>query len=400
MTSRKRNKLRILLSGPLPPPVGGIGVFNELLLTSSLKECVDLRFVLTSSQTRPLADSGRLSFWNLLSALRDCVRFSVAVITSRPDICHMTTAFGLSFVKNSVCVAVARLAGSRVLLHPHCSFEVTYSDRPESWKRYFRTTVRLTHGIVALSHEWRKVSAILPDCPVYYLPNAVDLARYSDIALEHVRRGRRPEAFRVLYLGYLGKAKGTLDLIDAAAGLCGKHPDIFFDLVGGELRTGEMGPVKARIESLGLNDRVVVHPPVTGSAKTSFLREADLFVYPSHHEGMPIAVLEAMASGLAIVATRVGGLPDLLGEGVNGMLVDPEQPNQLASALEELYLNDGLRSSMMEKSRSIAHERYDLENRISQLVEIYRVTIGPGAHGSRCESSEGLIEPGGGPATQ
>ena len=240
----------------------------------------------------------------------------------------------------------------------------------------------------------------MPDCPVYYLPNAVNLARYRDIALEHARRSRRAGAFRILYLGYLGKAKGTLDLIDAAAELCGKHPDIFFDLVGGELCNSEMGPVRTRIESLGLNDRVLVHPPVTGSAKTSFLREADLFVYPSHHEGMPMAVLEAMASGLAIVATRVGGLPDLLGEKTNGLLVEPGQPGQIASALEELYLNDALRRSMMEKSRAIACERYDLESRISQLVEIYRVTVGLGAHGSRCDSSEGLIEPGSGPATQ
>ena len=213
-------------------------------------------------------------------------------------------------------------------------------------------------------------------------------------------RGRRPGAFRVLYLGYMGRAKGTLDLVDAAAELCRKHPDLFFDLVGDELQIGELGPIKSRIESLGLNDRVVMHAAVTGSAKTSFLREADLFVYPSHHEGMPVAVLEAMASGLAIVATRVGGLPDLLGEGTNGMLVEPGQPGQIASALEELYLNDALHRSMMEKSRTIACERYDLESRISQLVEIYRVTVEPGAHGSRCESSEGVIEPGSGPATQ
>jgi hypothetical protein len=108
-------KPRILIAGHLPPPMGGIATYYQSLLNSSLPEKVDLHFVETSSQKRTLAQTGSLSFSNLISAFSDCSRFAKAVIRHRPRLTHIATAFGLSFVKHSVCVMIARLFGSRVL---------------------------------------------------------------------------------------------------------------------------------------------------------------------------------------------------------------------------------------------------------------------------------------------
>jgi hypothetical protein len=124
-------KLRVLISGHLPPPVGGIATFYEFLLGSSLPERVDLQFVQTSSQKRTLSRSGQAPTSNLISALRDCGRFTRAVLIHRPHISHIATDFGLSFIKHSIRVGVARLLGSRVLLHPHCSILALYTERPK-----------------------------------------------------------------------------------------------------------------------------------------------------------------------------------------------------------------------------------------------------------------------------
>ncbi len=74
----------------------------------------------------------------------------------RPEICHIATTYGLSFLKHSVCVSIARLLGSKVLLHPHCSFYFLYERQGKVWQWFVRKVVGLCHGVVVLSKEWNK----------------------------------------------------------------------------------------------------------------------------------------------------------------------------------------------------------------------------------------------------
>lgn len=368
----------MLVSGALPPPIGGVQAFYKSLLNSSLPDRVDLCFVRTSSQERVLASSGRMTISNLVSAVADCARFARAVLTHRPQISHIATAFGLSFVKHGVCVMIARSAGGRVLLHPHCSLSALYVGRPGWWRWLIRRIIGWTDGIVALSSEWDQLRSIVPGCRIYHLPNAIDLTPYRGIAEERVSHVGESTPLAVLYLGYVGKAKGSFDLLEAAREVRSRGVDASFDLVGDELTSGEYEQLRKRVDESGLNGHVRLHAAAYGSDKIAFLRKADVFVYPSYHEGMPIAVLEAMACGLPVVATRVGGLPDLVTDGANGLLVEPGKPDQLATALQKIFLENGLRRPMQRKSREIAFERYDIEQRVAQLVDIYKAALSEG----------------------
>jgi glycosyltransferase involved in cell wall biosynthesis len=371
----EQNKPRVLVSGHLPPPMGGMSMFYLSLLGSSLPQRVELSFVQTSTRDRALAASGQISLRNLALAVKDWARFTVAVIKHRPQLAHIATAFGMSFTKHSVCVALARLLGCRVLLHPHCGFATLYADRPGWWRRLFRWIINLTDGIISLSSEWEQLRAEIPACPVYYLPNAINLKPFEGVAAARLARPIDPTPLRVLYLGYVGQAKGSLDLVEAAAQLQADNADLRFELVGDDLTPGERGAVQTRIDRLGLRQTVTLRPPVYGADKTAVFSNADIFVYPSYHEGMPLAVLEAMACGLPVVASRVGGLPDLVHNGVNGLLVEPGQPAQLVAALRQLANDHRLRRQMQRQSYRLAVENYDLEQRVVQLVEIYKTTL-------------------------
>src|SRR4030042_2938072 len=128
-------KPRVILAGHLPPMIGGIATFCQALLNSSLADRVDLRFVQTSPQGRPLLSSGKANWKNLRDAIRDCGRFFGACLTHRPVIAHICTAYGLSFLKHSMCVVFARVVGCHVILHPHCSFAKLYAGS-SFWKWY------------------------------------------------------------------------------------------------------------------------------------------------------------------------------------------------------------------------------------------------------------------------
>jgi len=351
--------------------MGGIGAFFQALLNSSLSEKVDLLFVITSSQRRVLSASGKATFSNLLEAIKDCTRFARAVLKHRPQVTHIATVFGWSFIKHSVCVMIARASGSRVLIHPHCSFKAIYLERPTWWKWYFRKITKLSHGIITLSSEWDELKEIIPDCAVYSLPNAIDLVPYLPIARKRLENHNKNGDLRVLYLGYLGSTKGSFDLIDAAGELLSNSSNVIFDLVGDELAQGVRQLLEQKILAKNLNGKVNIHQPAFGPEKLAYFQRADVFIYPSYYEGMPMAVLEAMASGLPVVASRVGGLPDLLEDGVNGYLVDPGCPEQLATAIQKILNNDLLLSSMQKQAARIAAERFDIEQLVTKLVEIY-----------------------------
>ena len=364
-------KLRILVSGHLPPPLGGVATYYQSLLNSSLPQQVDLCFVETSSQRRTLSQSGIFTFSNLISAITDCGRFTKAVIKHRPQLTHIGTAFGLSYVKHSVCVLIARLFGSRALLHPHCGFSALYTNQPRWWQWFFRRIIRFTNGVVSLSSEWNQLITIVPGCAVYYLPNAIDLTAYRTATLKRRVVEQNPPLLKVLYLGYLGKAKGSFDLVEAAKEILAKNIPVKIDLVGEELAKGEVERLKKQIDQTGLGNVVSLHPPVIGSKKIEMLLEADIFIYPSYGEGMPIAVIEAMASGLPIISTRVGGLPDLVKDGINGILVEAGHPDQLVRAILYLSLNPDQRFAMQMNSFQSAINNFDIEKLVPRLVNIY-----------------------------
>jgi glycosyltransferase involved in cell wall biosynthesis len=367
---KKFPEIRILISGHLPPPIGGMATYYQNLLASPLGDFVDYQFIQTSSQKRQLSSSGRASFYNLIAAIQDCARYTRAVNSYRPNTAHIGTAFGLSFFKHSYCVLLAYHRGIHVILHPHCSFSVLYNERSKLWKWFFRFVMKRVDAVIAMSQEWLELGSILPEKKVFYLPNFIDIDFYKPALERHKNFHAQEKPLKLLYLGYLGKAKGTFDLIDAADILYKQGKEVVFDLVGSELTPGELPLLHEKVRALHLEEVVRINPPAYGKEKIPYFSNADIFIYPSYHEGVPMAVLEAMASGLPLIATRVGGLPDLVHE--NGILTDPGKPDQLVDAILSLAADVEIRSEMQTYSYQDVCDRFNINKHVSDLVEIYR----------------------------
>jgi len=176
----------------------------------------------------------------------------------------------------------------------------------------------------------------------------------------------------VVAVANMRKEKGYEVLLAAAKELIDDNLPVRFVAVG-------YGPLEAETREehrrIGLGDRFVF----TGlrSDVKRILAGADVFVLTPHHEGFPLSVMEALAAGLPIVATRVGDIPSAVRDGIDGILVPTGDPKAVADALRALIIDDGLRARMTRAARDGA-ARFDIRQASQRLEEIYVKLCGAG----------------------
>jgi glycosyltransferase involved in cell wall biosynthesis len=227
--------------------------------------------------------------------------------------------------------------------------------------------------VIAVSEEVRKaLTHWLPHCieKIQVIPNAIDPSRFRipQVQVQPLRQalGLNCKEHVVLYAGRMEPAKGIDVLIQAAARLNAGEVPVKFLIAGS-------GPLRSTLEqqaaNLNLNGRVVF----LGMRNDIplLLHLADLVVLPSRWEGLPIILLEAMAAQRPVLATAVGGIPDVLEHGVSGWLVPPEDPPALAQAIGHLLQDTTLRQQLSSQAFQLLCTQYSLEAAMNKLLTIY-----------------------------
>jgi glycosyltransferase involved in cell wall biosynthesis len=177
----------------------------------------------------------------------------------------------------------------------------------------------------------------------------------------------------VLFIAWLQQEKGVLDLLAAMPRVLRAVPEASFVVAGRGIAGGETPEsLRALAARLGVEGALRLPGWVTGPAKSVLLREADLFVLPSYVEALPVGVLEAMACGVPVVATRVGGVPDVIEDGVHGLLVEPGDPEGLARAMIALLSDDALRERVQQAAHRQVQARYSTRAVLAELEALYR----------------------------
>lgn len=222
-----------------------------------------------------------------------------------------------------------------------------------------------------------------PEARITVIENAIELP-----ALPLDRRTRVGEQVcHFIMLARMDVWKGIDDALTAAGLLYKRGAPFRLTLAGPEGSAGDAATLTQRIESLGLSRSVAYVGSVEGQAKTRLLESADAYLMPSHHEGLPISVLEALAHGLPIVATSVGAIPEVIEDGVCGKLVAPRSPSQLADAMASLVNNPKLRESMGEAARRLAEARFGLDRFERDLIALYDGLLEKSVAGERILAS-------------
>lgn len=358
------SELRVIMSGPLPPAIGGmasvIGALGQSVLTSRIQ----LRLFDTGKKTR----EGRSLWEGIQSRLTLMREWRAALKQHRTDIAHIHTCSGFTFFLDGLLLLIAKRQGCRIVMHVHgARFDSFLDDLNPALLGASRFLARRADVVLALSEDWRKrLEARLPRSHIRVLANGVP----EPSGVSARSSGERTQ---FLFLGNLCKRKGVPVLLDAMA-IAAEPWSVQF--AGGDEDPGFTEWTRQEIERRQLHSRATLLGPVVGPAKDKLLAQADAFVLPSLAEGLPMSLLEAMAARLPVVVSTVGAMPEVIQDGVHGLLVPPGDATALAQAMDHLARSPEQRESMGQASHALYEARYSVDAMAQALLSIYTNELG------------------------
>jgi glycosyltransferase involved in cell wall biosynthesis len=328
-TARARVKRpAVLLLGPHRDAVSGVSTHLNLLFSSRLAEDFSLEHFQVGSEGRNESAVARL-----VRFLTSPLRLAATVLLRRVAIVHLNTALNArAFWRDLAYLVAARTCGARVLYQVHGgALPQQFFGGNRILSAFLRAALRLPDAIVVLaSTELDAYRKFVPGQPVLVLPNAIDYAPYARLSRE------RPDPagpLRLLYIGRLAREKGLHEALRGLKLARGQG-------VKAQLVIAGSGPEEARLRQLvgelGLTAEVSFAGPVFGQDKLRLLGAADAFLLASYAEGLPYALLESMAAGVPVIATRVGAIPDVATDCVHGLFVPPRDAAAVSCAVAAL----------------------------------------------------------------
>lgn len=276
---------------------------------------------------------------------------------SEIQIVHVHGASYASFWRKRIFINLAKRFGKKVVFHCHGSeFQRFTSQHTNAVVK----TLNKCDCIIALSDSWKEwFEQTIHHKNVVVIKNV--------IAPPHIHKVAH-DRFTLLFLGRLGYRKGIYDLLDVLIAHKNEFQgklELFF---GGD---GDVEQVKEIIYKNGLEEIAQYQGWVDGDKKESLLNMADAYILPSYNEGLPISVLEAMSYGLPIISTKVGGIPEIIADGVNGYLITPGGKDAIYASIKKLLDNPELAKQMGAKSLEIVKEHLPayVEKQLHDLYE-------------------------------
>lgn len=345
-------KKHVLMIGPGREVRGGISAVVESYYACGLDKAVDLTYLPT------MKDGSK--FRKLIVACKAWVAFGR--LLKKCDIVHVHMAAQASFDRKALFVKRAKKKGKKVIIHQHAAdFDRYFYEQVDDKKRMrIREVFAMADKVIALSEEWSGFFGknVCDPGKIEIVYNGVVMPKYE-------KKDYRDH--NVLMLGRLCQRKGTYDLLKAIPKVVEKIDDVVFYL-GGD---GDVEQCKKVInEEFGKHVKFLGW--VQGKDKEEYFQKCSTFILPSYHEGMPMAVLEAMSYGMATISTNTGGIPQIIQQGVNGIRIDAGDVDAIVQSLVDVLGNEKKRTRLGAAGRERVRQKFDLRANIRALEIIYR----------------------------
>lgn len=334
---------------------GGIGA----VLSVYAKHIPEFKFIFSFRATNSIYKSiifVNSIFWLFFKLLFD---WEIKIV-------HIHGSHGASVYRKSVLILISLIFRKKIVYHLHASSYDQYYDKGGRFYRWLcRWTIANCDVLITLSESWHKYySSTFNPKRLQIMKNVID---YREATLSTTSMDiHSPMIF--VFLGRIGHRKGIFDILNAVASnkdfLIGKMKLV----IGGD---GEVSQLTKLINDNKLNEIVEYIGWTDGVAKSKVLDQGDVLLLPSYNEGLPISILEAMNYGMPIIASKVGGIPEVVKDKANGFLVDAGSEEQIAAAmLQMITMHNKDFNKMQDESLRIVQD-YLPESIITDLKKLY-----------------------------
>lgn len=353
MRTDKKSFGKLIFIGVDPNAKGGIA---SVLIEYS-KLFPNAKFIKTTSDRNAIT---KVVF--LLQSLFLTAYYS---LFSSSAIFHIHSASYNSFKRKYVLFRIIKLFKRKVVFHVHGGeFHLFYKNADTKLKLKIQRALNTSEAVICLSHSWKDFfEKQFQVKKLVVIPNIIAFPGHSSRI-----QNRTFNKLKMVFLGRISEKKGVWDLLDALEKIRVEHNCDFELVVGGD---GDVEHFQELIRLKNLNEFVRFIGWASAEEKQVLLAESNLFVLPSYNEGLPISILEAMSYELPILSTPVGGIPEVVEQNVNGILITPGNVNELVEALmtfiESPHLMVEYGKNNIQKVKSHFPDEVKKE-----LIEIYR----------------------------
>lgn len=343
--------------------VGGQLFACTSLVDSALSEnifWITIDSTATTNLKRSLFTRGTL-------AGRRMLQFLSFLLTKRIDSILIFSADRGSFVEKGLMVVLGKVFQKRVILCPRSGLLLLDTKTSAFWRNFTRIIFSFSDHVICQGHSWKQFFQAVtgfPESKFIVIPNWINTKTYThNYEYQHLRRFTYPVT--ILFMGWVTRDKGIFELLESFKSLESRDAVL---LVAGEGQ--DINEAKAQVCHMQMEERVRFLGWVRGEEKSHLLKTSDIFILPSHYEGMPNSVLEAMASGVPVIGTKVGGVSDLILDGVTGFLVESQSTEALTKRLVELVDDGHKRRQFAEAAYRHVKENHTLAAAIEQFKKI------------------------------
>ncbi|MGI9168223.1 MAG: glycosyltransferase family 4 protein [Pyrinomonadaceae bacterium] len=366
--NRKEERLRVLFLAPLHPRVGGVAEVSQSLLDSDLQNEFDIEAINLSKSGNERERTFTVNAASFSFAVCAWVRLVTRLAVFRPNVLYVASSYDWSYLRNVVLMFTAKLFGAKVVCHFHgrrsgALFLPSYRGA----RCLGRFTSKSFDRIIFLSPGLKE--SLLPVFgaeKAEVVPNFVEPGHYQ------LSSGLTAREARAIFVGRLSDDKGIYEFLESMALLRREGRPLRVDILGVAETDEDELSVREFAAGAGIAQALVFHGLKTGQEKADLLGQATVFVLPSKLEIFPLTVLEAYASGLPVVASCVGALPEIIQEGENGFLVRPGNASELAECLRRILDDEQLRLKMAAVNRQTVETLYSKNLSVSKVAEIFR----------------------------
>jgi glycosyltransferase involved in cell wall biosynthesis len=362
--------LRILVVGHTPPPVHGQAVMIQRMLGGRYERI--RMFHVRMAFSERIDEVGRFALRKVWILFRTIIAVAWARVRHRATVLYYPPSGPnmVPMLRDIVLLNATRWMFRRTVFHYHAGGVCEFAHRlPAILRPFFRSAYHKADLAIRLAPMAPEDGRLLKAKDDVVVVNGIP----DDAGGPIERHKKAGERLNLLFTAVLVPSKGVMVLLEALKLLRERGVDVELRLMGQWGSADFERECLAFIEREGLQDRVRVLGLRGGAVKQQDFREADLFCFPSHYENEvnPVVLMEALSYSLPIVTTRWRGIPAIVQDGENGLLVEPQDPVALADAVQRLVLDPELRNVIAQRARRIFEERYTLERHLRDMEEAF-----------------------------